>query len=423
MAEEQVRLREANRTQLRLEAINLDELIEANHAARAIWELLGKLDVSRFEEPIKAREGSAGRDATDPRILLALWLYAISEGVASARALERLCASHDAYKWICGGVSVNYHLLSEFRVEHGAALDELMAQLLGALMSNQLVTLYRVAQDGTRVRASAGTSSFHRRQTLHQHVRQARRRIEELKAEAENSALSERVKQAQHRAAREREQRLKQALAQATELAKVQTTQKNHPQRKAEKEVRASSTDPEARVMKRGDGGFRPSYNLQLATDVQSRIVVGVTVTNQGTDSQQSLPMLDDIKARTGREPKQCLLDGGYLHFGSIIKAAARGVELLVPMHKHAGYKAELYAPHPKDPPAIAQYRARMGAPETGEIYKQRAATAETVNADFKCKHNLDRFLVRGLHKTLTVSVLTALAYNLTRVIRMGWTL
>jgi len=304
MAEEQVRLREANRTQLRLEAINLDELIEANHAARAIWELLGKLDVSRFEEPIKAREGSAGRDATDPRILLALWLYAISEGVASARALERLCASHDAYKWICGGVSVNYHLLSEFRVEHGAALDELMAQLLGALMSNQLVTLYRVAQDGTRVRASAGTSSFHRRQTLHKHVRQARRRIEELKAEADNSALSERVKQAQHRAARDREHRLNQALEQATELAQLQTTQKNHPQRKAEKEVRASSTDPEARVMKRGDGGFRPSYNLQLATDVQSRIVVGVTVTNQGTDSQQSLPMLDDIKARTGREPQ-----------------------------------------------------------------------------------------------------------------------
>jgi len=423
MGEEAVRLREANRTQLRLEPINLDQVIDENHPARAIWELLHKLDVSRFEEPIKAREGSAGRDATDPRILLALWIYAISEGVASARALERLCTSHDAYKWICGGVSVNYHMLSDFRVAHGVALDELMAQLLGALMRNKLVTLYRVAQDGTRVRASAGASSFRRRKTLREHVQHARKRIEELNAEAENGELSERVKQARQRAAREREQRLTQALKQAAELAKSQTTQKNHPQRKAEKEVRASSTDPEARVMKRGDGGFRPCYNLQLATDVHSRILVGVTITNKGSDNRQSLPMLDDIKARTGGQPRQCLLDGGYLHFGSITKAAARGVEFLMPMHKRGGYKAEVYAPHPKDPPAIAQYRARMAAPDTGEIYKQRAATAETINADFKCKRNLERFLVRGLHKTLTVAVLTALTYNFTRVIRMGWTL
>lgn len=423
MGEDAVRLREANRSQLRLEAVDLDDLLEEGHPARAIWELLRKLDLSRFEQAIKAREGSAGRDATDPRILLALWLYGISDGIGSARALERMCESHDAYKWICGGVSINYHLLSDFRIEHGAALDELMAQLLGALMDNQLVTLYRVAQDGTRVRASAGSSSFHRRKTLRKQVKQARRRIEELKAEADHGELTERVKQARHRAAREREQRLNQALEQAAQLAKSQTTQKNHPQRTAAKEVRASSTDPEARVMKRGDGGFRPCYNLQLATDVQSRIVVGVKVTNKGSDSQQSLPMLDDIKARTGGQPKQCLLDGGYLHFDSIIKAAERGVEFLVPMHKRDGYKAELYAPHAQDPPAIAQYRARMAAPETKEIYKQRAATAETINADFKCKRNLDRFLVRGLSKTLTVAVLTALAYNFTTVINRGWTL
>ena len=290
-------------------------------------------------------------------------------------------------------------------------------------MANQLVTLYRVAQDGTRVRASAGSSSFHRRKTLRKQVQHARHRIEQLKAEAESGELSERVNQARQRAARERQARLEKALEQVAALAQSQTTQKNHPQRTAEKEVRASSTDPEARVMKRGDGGFRPCYNLQLATDVDSRIVVGVTVTNKGSDSQQSVPMLDDIKARTGRLPQQCLLDGGYLNFDSIIKAAERGVELLVPMHKHHGYKAELYAPHAQDPPAIAQYRARMAAPETREIYQQRAATAETVNADFKCKRNLDRLLVRGLGKTLTVAVLTALAYNFTRVINMGWSL
>jgi len=185
--DEAVRLREANRKQLRLESVDLDSRLGLDHPARAIWRVLEAMDLSRFEAPIKAREGSAGRDATDPRISLALWLYALSQGVASAREVARLSAAHDAYKWICGGVSVNHHMLSDFRVDHGAALDELLSQLLAVLIHKKLVKLHRVAQDGTRVRASAGAASFRRKPRLEQCLSQARAHIEALAREAEHS--------------------------------------------------------------------------------------------------------------------------------------------------------------------------------------------------------------------------------------------
>jgi transposase len=211
--DEDVRLREPNRKQLILQQLDFDRLIGAEHPARAIWRVLEGLELSRFCAPIKARAGAPGRDASDPRMLLALWLYGLSEGLNSAREIARLSTEHAAYRWICGGVSINYHTLSDFRSEHGAALDELFSQVLGLLMHQHLLTLYRVAQDGTRVRASAGAASFRRKARLKACVRAARAHLERLDAEAEQdpTQCSARQRAAELRAAREYEQRCQRA--------------------------------------------------------------------------------------------------------------------------------------------------------------------------------------------------------------------
>jgi transposase len=176
------RLRLANRQQLRLEPFDLESLLEADHPARAIWRVLEGMDLSRFEESIKAREGVAGQNTTDPKILLGLWLYGLSEGVACARELERRCERHNAYRWMRGGVSVNHHMLSDFRHDHGAALDELFSQVLAVLMHKGLLSLQRVAQDGTRVRASAGAASFRREPTLRRCLAEAQAQVAALTA-------------------------------------------------------------------------------------------------------------------------------------------------------------------------------------------------------------------------------------------------
>lgn len=419
--DEAVRLREPNRRQLLLQPIDLDRLLEAEHPARAIWRLLESMELGRFYEAIKAREGIAGRDATDPRILLTLWLYALSQGVNSAHEIERLCEAHAAYRWICGGVSVNYHLLSDFRAGNGVALDELMSQVLAVLSHKGLVKLYRVAQDGTRVRANAGSASFRRKRTLERCLRQAREHLTALAQEAKRELpqSSARVTAARQRAAREHEQRVEQALGELEQMSLAKAQAKNHSQRKGE--VRVSTTDPQARVMKLGDGGFAPAYNLQFATDTESRVIVGVRATNSGTDNQQLEPMQDEIERRTGTTPKQHLADGGYMNFGSVERSAQRRIEVFSPPRENRTYHIDPLKPQPRDSAAIAAYRSRMASVEGQAIYKQRAATAETVNADLKTWRGLDRLLVRGLNKVLTVAIWSALAYNLMRAIKMGW--
>ena len=421
MDEAAARVREPNRKQLILQPTDLDGLIAAEHPARAVWRMLERLNLSRFYEPIKAREGVAGRDATDPRVLLALWLYAISQGVNSAREIARLCEAHAAYRWICGGLNINYHTLSDFRTAQQAALDELMSQVLAALMSRKLVTLHRVAQDGTRVRASAGTASFRRKPTLERCLKAARAHIAQLNQAEQHPdpKRNARAQAAHERAAREYEQRCQRALEQLAQLSAHKAQSKNHPQRATERRI--STTDPEARVMKLGDGGFAPAYNLQFATDTQSRIIVGVGVTNAGVDSQQLEPMQQEIERRAQTLPRQHLADGGYLNFAAVERAAARGVEVFCPPRDNRTYHIDPLTPQPADSSAIADYRRRMASPQGQAIYNQRAATAETVNADLKTWRGLNRLLVRGSAKVLTVAIWAALAYNVMRTIRMGW--
>jgi transposase len=285
------RVLEAERRQVELRAVDLESLLPEGHRARSVWAVVEALDLSEFYGAIAARGSTPGRPASDPKILLTLWIYATSEGVGSARHLSRLCERDDAYRWICGGVTPNHHTLSDFRVEHGEKLDRLLTQLVASLMNARVLSLRRVAQDGTRVRASAGAGSFRRGSTLERCLEQAQAQVRALREElqADPHASTERERAARERAAQERESAVARALAELPKVQKVhERNQRRAGRAKRRKgsgasEPRVSTTDPEARVMKMGDGGFRPAYNVQFVTDAETRIVVAVDVTNEGT--------------------------------------------------------------------------------------------------------------------------------------------
>ena len=406
------RLLRPDRDQMRFLPTDLNSLLDEDHSARAIWAVVEKFDLSKFEAAISARGENAGRPAIDPRILLTLWLYATSEGVGSAREVERLCEMHHAYQWICGGVHVNHHTLSDFRVSHQEAMDDLMTQILGVLKHQGLVELKRVAQDGMRVRASAGAASFRREKSLRKCLDEAREQVRETAREMQaGPEVSARRQAAHERAARERAQRVERALS---ELPKVRQAKESADDKA---EARVSTTDPEARVMKMGDGGFRPAYNVQLATDTQTRVIVGVDVTNSGGDQGQMPPMLEEIRERHGRLPAEHLVDGGYTKKESIEQAAGQGVTVYAPVLKPRKEGIDPHQSKPGDSPAVAEWRQRMGTPEAKEIYKERAATAERTNADLRCHRGLGPFLVRTLPKVRCVVLWAAVSYNILRLI------
>lgn len=401
-----------------------DDLVDQDHPVRLVWRVVCGLDLSRFHEPIKAREGAAGRDSTDPRLLVALWLYAATEGVGSARELARLCGESRAYMWLCGRVTLNHHTLSDFRVGHGPALDELFTQVIASLVEKKLVSVHRIAQDGTRVRACCGAASLRRAERLKLLLKQAREHVAQLKQlldDPEQSAgLAAKKKAAMERAAREKERRIEQAIAQlpGLEARQQKLAGKVSAKDKAKgklKEPRASTTDAEARVMKMPDGGYRPAMNVQIATDTASRAIVGVEVINSGVDTQQLKPMRKQVERRSGLRVKEHLADGGYLTFDDVDLAAEEGVTLYLPPKPPRDpekYGSE-YEPRKTDSEAVKQWRQRMATEQSREIYKDRAATSETVNADLKTHRGLVQLTVRGVAKAQCVALWCALAYNL----------
>jgi transposase len=372
-----------------------------------VWRFVEGLDLTAFYDAIRARAGHPGRTPIDPRILVALWLYATIDGVGSAREVDRLCQQHDAYRWLRGGVSVNYHTLSDFRIAHQAALNDLLTQSIAALIKRSVITLARVAQDGTRVRAAAGLRSFRRRPTLEEALRVARRQVERT-ARQDDGGASRRQAAAQARAAAEQVARVEAALAElpALDAAKQRNRSTAAP--------RVSTTDPEARKMKMTDGGYRPAYNVQFATDVDSRAIVGVAVTNVGADQAEFVPMLAQIRARTGRLPTGTLADGGFVTHAGITAATAAGVTVYAPVPKPKTDRDPATACR-GDSPAVVAWRARMATAEAKTTYKARAATAEWVNADTRTHRTLGPLLVRGLAKVHTWVVWIALAHNMMR--------
>lgn len=418
-----VRLRKPERSQVTMNVGCVDDLIAAGHQARVIWQVVQTLDLSGFSQPIKAREGVCGRNATDPKLLASVWLYGCTRGVGSARELARLCQESKPYKWLCGGVGLNHHTLSDFRVDHGPALDTLFTQIIASLVDKGVVKVFRISQDGTRKRACAGASSFRRSKRLDKLLEQAKAHVEELKSlldDPEKSAgLSAQRKAAQTRAARERQERIQKAIDQLPKLKKKQEklSKKVAARDKAKKlkEPRASTTDAEAKVMKMSNGGFNPAVNVQFATDTQSRAIVGVDVSGAGNDHHLAEPMRKQVEDRTGRKVREHLVDGGYLVLDDIEKAAAGGVTMYVPP-KPAGKKAlpgSEFLPKAGESQVIMDWRKRMGGEAGKAIYKERASTAETVNGDLGTHRGMGRMLVRGLKKCRCVALWSAMAYNI----------
>jgi transposase len=417
-----------------LPPMTLDELIEFDHPARDVWRFVAAADLTILYDRIRARDPQAGRPAIDPRILVALWLYAFLCGTTSSRRLARLCNhDHNAFRWLAGGVHVGQRTLSSFRTDHLDFLERLFEHSVAVLRANGQVDLRRVSQDGIRVRASAGAASFRRRPTLERLLRQTSQEVHALRVQAgrvdaaqtpDNSSPGDaaaalgnpgkpltRKQAAVLRGAEDRLRRVTQALEQMAELEAHRGPDDAEP--------RVSTTDPDARVMRQADGGYRPSVNYQFSTTPDKQVMVGLSVSKQGTDQGHLRPMLEQIEARFGERPREALVDGGFVNKEDIeaLQKGAGGkascvVYAPVPKAKKEG--VDKHAPHRGDSPEVAEWRARMARPAAKEIYKQRAATSECVNAQAR-NRGLVRLFVRGLQKIKAIGLWFATVHNMAR--------
>ena len=475
----QPRFKTIDRRQSFFRTVDVEALIEEDHPARAIWNVVEKLDLSGFSQEVRAVEGLAGRAATDPRLLATLWIYAYSQGIGSAREISRLCGYHPAYQWLTGAESISGHTLSDFRVRHKTALEKLFVEVVGVLSAEGFVKLNRVMQDGTKVRACAAADSFHRRQTLEEHLQQARAQCAALaeSGESEDSLVQIRARQ---RAAAERAERLQVAVAQIQQLEAV-----------SRDEARVSSSDPEARRMKQPEGGSAPSYNVQTTTAAVGKAILSLEVTQAGNDFKQLAPAIDRLQRTLESKPEQAVVDGGYISQQNILETATNGVKLIGPVmpaevkaaqcYARAGVKEEFYADRFRFDPVgncfycpqgvrlghqgktksdvvvifkyqarrqdcaacacqadccpktnqtgrsvqrseyhqeIDEFQQRMALPEMQQIYRQRSEVAETPHLWMKAKFGLRKFHVRGLLKVGQEALWAALTYNIVLLLR-----
>jgi transposase len=413
--------------QLPLSSKTIDDLLESDHPARAVWTYTLEVDLTLLYDRIRARGSVAGRPAIDPRLLVALWLYATLSGFTSARELAELCLHYDPLLWLAGGVSVNYHTLSDFHTDNPEFLEQLLKHSVEVLRQQGLIDLERIAQDGMRVRASAGAASFHRRETLERLLREAEVEVQGLRqklaAQTAEAATTTGVttektppsapelspqQAAALRQAEDRVERVEEALERMPEMeAKIEPG--------ATKDARVSTTDPQATVMKMADGGFRPAYNLEYSTVCAGQVVVGVDVVTAGSDQGQLPPMLDQIEERFAQRPKEVLVDGGFVNLEDLKEVQAGGkCQVYAPVPKPKKETVDRHAPKATDSEEVAEWRQRMGTKKAKKIYKERAATAECVNAQAR-NRGLGQFLVRGLDKVKSVAKWFAIAHNMAR--------
>jgi transposase len=473
-----------NRKQLVLRAIDVERLIDEEHPARAVWEFVGRLDLSRYEEQVRSVVGAAGRPAWDPQVLVSLWIYSYSRGVSSARAMERLCEYEPAYQWLTGMQSISAHTLSDFRVDHGETLKELFVQTLGLLSAEGLITLERVMQDGTRIRACAASTGFRSKPRMEAYLEQARETVESLEAQSEEQS-SRQVQAARERGKRERLERLESALKEFDKL-------------KASKSrvERVSTSDPDARVMKQAEGGSAPSYNVQISTDAANSLIVDIEVTQAGSDYQQLQPAIQRLEQSLHRSPNQVVVDGGYISTQNIVEMSKSGIDLIGPQPRggsaesnrrksyhyrgvstdfeqskfvydsasetyvcpqgkrlhydakypskgsmHYRYRASredcqscpakaLCCPRNRhgrsiervEPLAeVATFRQKMQTEQAMAIYRTRSQVAEFPHLWFKAKLGLRQFHLRGLNKVRIESLWAALTYDIQQWARLRW--
>jgi len=388
-----IKLKPIDRTQTVLANIYVEELIGADHKARAIWELAGRLDLNRFAAPLKTREGTAGRAAWDPRLLVSIWVYAYSEGIGSAREIERSMEWEPALEWLSGMQTINHHTLSDFRVEHKEALDELFTQLLGMLQAAGALSLDRVMHDGTKIRAQAGADTFRREKTLRQHLEEARGVVAAMGDPRGEPHPRDRREAARERAARERKQRLEAALREMETLSAASPRDKEKP------EPRVSETEPEARLMKHGDNAIAPSYNAQLTTTADHKIIVNASLTQSSSDAASLMPSLEQVEARLEEMPRQVVADGGFTNRASIVACAKKNIDLVGSLPdpqersaasaRAAGIDAAFAAPHFRILTETRQLECPAGclldyvrqSRKRGDVYQQYQARASACSA------------------------------------------
>lgn len=392
------RLKEPVREQVEMRFDLPDDALEPSHPARLLWRVLETLDLGEFERGVKSVVGRAGRPTHSPRMLLCLWLYGISRGIGSAREIARRVRDERAFAWIAGGVSVSHDVLSDFRVEHGEALERLLTDVVGVLLQKGLLSLERVAVDGTRVRASASAPSFRRDTSLQACREQALLHLRAVMAAAHPSARAHKAAVAK---ALDLQARVEEAITTVGELRS-----------QGREEPRASTTDPDARVMKMPDGGFRPAYNVQMAVAGSemggARTIVGVRVTREGNDYSGLTALVDQVEQRTGAYPDAVLADGGFASHDGIDGLAERGVRPVV-----AVPSSEQRARVRKPSTAVAAWRSDMASEEAQEIARARSGLVELTNAHLKSRFGLGQVLVRSLGKVTSVVLIAALASNL----------
>jgi transposase len=468
-------LRRINREQMCWRAVDVEQLIEEDHVARSIWELVGRLDLDGFYASIECSAEEGGRPAYDPRLLISLWIYASSQGIGSAREVARRCEWEPALQWLTGCDAVNYHTLSSFRVEYRAELDELFTQVLGLMSAEGLITLEQVVQDGTKIKAQAASDSFQGEAKIGEHLERARRRVREM-GEPDQETKSSRVEQARRRARRERQQRLEQGLE---ELQKLRP---NKPR------ARVSVSEPDARRMRQADGGIAPNYNVQIAADAAQSLIVDVKVVQAPNDSEQLAPAVRRIVERMGRKPRQMLADADFTNRRSVEAMAELEVDYVgslrkggaekdntgtgrfttavfvydaehdhyvCPGNKHLRYEGRnqhktgnifyRYRARAQDcqncplqpqccpgnhhrgrsllrteeTPAMIAFRKKMATPEAQKQYHRRGRVIEFCHAWIKSKLGLRQFHLRGLAKVQMEMLWACLTYNLQQWIRL----
>lgn len=403
----------------------IDEMVPRDHRCRIVWRFVESLDLDPFYEGIRVSDSQAGRDKIAPEILISLWLMATLDGISSAREIDRRCETDLIYMWIRGGVSVNYHTISDFRCDHVEKLNDILTSSVASLINQGFVTLEEIAQDGMRVRASAGSSSFRRKPSLEELHRHAKAHVEKLEEERaqqnegkqdDDPPSRSRREAAAERAAREREER----IARAIRESEILREKKSKEEDKAK--VRISTTDPDARRMKMGDGGVRPAVNVQFATDSSARVIVGVEVSNDGTDGSKLPPMLDQLEDHYGKIPKRSLVDSAFATKDSVEDAELAGTEVVSTVPRSEQLRRHGKDPHARQKGDSDQYEAfrrRMADPKYQELYKKRPSVAEFPNADCR-NRGLTQLRVRGLAKARAVALWHAITFNLLRMVHLG---
>lgn len=411
------------RNQAGWEMVDLDQLLGPEHPVRMVASFVEGLDLSELYDGIRARAHGPGRDAIDPALLLSLWLWAVIDGVGSAREVARLCERDLAYRWLCGGVGVNYHALSDFRSGHAEVLDRLLTDSVSALVSEGLVELEVLAHDSLKVRAAAGSSSFRRSERLMLIRKGVEERIGFLKAELDQApdAGAKRKAKARLRAQEDRLERTRRAQERLKELEAAQAKRRRKdridPKTGKDKEVRVSTTDPDARVLVMAGGERRPAFSLQITTDPKSLVAVGLSV-HDGPDQGQIRPALEQIKARYDVRPKTKLADCGFCDKKDISFAHQWGTEAVIPSNREAKQGDQAYATaYGNHMPGIAEWRRRMVDEATKALYKLRCQT-ECVHAQLR-NRGLQLLRLRGRTKVRAEVLIHLLAHNMVCTFRL----